>query len=169
MKNILITICILAFSFSLGAASFATEFIPSPIPKPSTIPGPVTAGTATASSENNFFTAEILPRIALGLIGFVGAATLIMLIVSGIRFATLYGNDEDVDKAKSEIIYSIIGFIVAILAFTIVSIIVNFEFKNSNNQNLDTTNRNQEASQNTPTSNTPTSNPQYVSPPPPVN
>lgn len=133
MKNIFtkISLALIISTILCTSFAFASDFTPSIIPKPDTLPGP-TINEQTQTAENNVFTSEVLPRIALGLTGFVGAAALVMLIVSGIRFATVYGNEEAVDKAKSQIIYSLVGFGIAMLAFTIVSIIVNFDFGEKN-------------------------------------
>ena len=51
----------------------------------------------------------------------------LMLIVSGVRFVVAYGNDEAIGKAKNEAMYAIIGLVIALLAYTIVSIVANLK------------------------------------------
>lgn len=99
------------------------DYVQSAIPKPTTLPGPEGENADRAS-----LTSSILPRIAVGIIGFAGAAALIFLIIGGVRYATAYGEDEAVEKAKKQVMYAIIGFFLAILSYTIVTIITNLNF-----------------------------------------
>ena len=48
-----------------------------------------------------------------------------MLIYGGIRYTTSGGNANSVTAAKNTIMYSIIGLVVAILAFAVVQFVVN--------------------------------------------
>jgi heme/copper-type cytochrome/quinol oxidase subunit 2 len=50
----------------------------------------------------------------------VGILSVAMIIFGGIRYAASAGNKNAVDSAKNTIIYSIVGLVVAILAFAIV-------------------------------------------------
>lgn len=54
-----------------------------------------------------------------------GALALVMITVSGLRYITAAGNPEKTAKAKNGIIYSMIGLVVAISAWAIVSFVVN--------------------------------------------
>lgn len=53
----------------------------------------------------------------------VGAISVIMLIVGGIRYVVSGGDQGAVQSAKNTILYAIVGIIVAILAYAIVSFI----------------------------------------------
>jgi hypothetical protein len=99
------------------------DYVPSTIEKPTTLPGPTGDAADRAS-----LTSSILPRIAVGIIGFAGAVALVFLIIGGVRYATAYGEDEAVEKAKKQVMYAIIGFFLAILSYTIVTIITNLNF-----------------------------------------
>ena len=55
----------------------------------------------------------------------IGAVSVIMLIYGGIRYTTSGGNANSVTAAKNTIMYSIIGLVVAILAFAVVQFVVN--------------------------------------------
>ncbi len=50
-----------------------------------------------------------------------GALAVIMIIIGGIRYATSGGNAASVTAAKNTILFSVIGLVVAIAAFAIVS------------------------------------------------
>ncbi|OYW42173.1 hypothetical protein B7Z28_01735 [Candidatus Saccharibacteria bacterium 32-45-3] len=54
----------------------------------------------------------------------VAALAVVMIIVGGIRYVLSAGNQAAVTAAKSTIVYSVIGLIIAILAFAIVNFIV---------------------------------------------
>ena len=55
----------------------------------------------------------------------IGAVSVIMLIYGGIRYTTSGGNQTSVTAAKNTILYAIIGLIVAIFSWAIVSWIFN--------------------------------------------
>ena len=64
-------------------------------------------------------------KIAVSLLGIVAV---LMVIVAGQRYMTSNGEPEKIKQARNMIIYSLIGLIVAILAFAIVSFVQNGVF-----------------------------------------
>ncbi len=60
------------------------------------------------------------------LVGVVGTFTIIMLIYSGILYATAAGKTDRIEKAQSAIKYAVVGAIIGILAFVIVHSVINF-------------------------------------------
>lgn len=58
---------------------------------------------------------EVSTIISVAL-GILGALALLMITVSGLRYITSGGNPEKTAKAKSGIVYSLVGLIVAISA-----------------------------------------------------
>ncbi len=58
------------------------------------------------------------------LIFVIGMVAVIMLIVGGFRYVFSQGNEKAVQGAKDTILYSIIGIIVAVLAFAIVNFVL---------------------------------------------
>lgn len=99
------------------------------IPEISTLPGP--SVDEQASGTRKVLVERTLPRFIVTFVGYVAIATLLFLVVSGIRFATAYGNEESIEKAKNQTIYALAGFVIALLAYTIVSIIANIELDNA--------------------------------------
>jgi hypothetical protein len=55
----------------------------------------------------------------------VGAICVIFIVLGGIRYATSGGDPEKVKKAKSTLLYALIGLAIAILANVIVSLVTN--------------------------------------------
>jgi type IV secretion system pilin len=94
---------------------------------PVTAPDPISAGANCAQSKSNtnslFGSTGIFHTIADTLIYLVGAVAVIMLIIGGLRYVISQGSKEGVASAKDTILYSVIGIVVAILAYAIVSFV----------------------------------------------
>jgi hypothetical protein len=71
-------------------------------------------GSVTQSAFHN---------IADTLIYIVGAVAVLMLIIGGLRYVTSQGSSDGVKQAKDTILYGIIGVVVAILAYAVVSFV----------------------------------------------
>ena len=62
----------------------------------------------------------------------IGAISVIMLIIGGIRYTISQGDSSAVTSAKNTILYAIIGLVVAILAYAAVNfVITNFAVNNT--------------------------------------
>lgn len=55
----------------------------------------------------------------------IGALSVLMIAIAGIRYATSGGNPQNAASARSAIIYSLVGLVISVSAF----VIVNFVFK----------------------------------------
>ncbi|MFA6528984.1 MAG: pilin [Candidatus Gracilibacteria bacterium] len=100
------------------------------IPKPDLLPGPNTEN-ATQASVQSYFREKALPSFISTIIGIVGVAAFISLLISGVQFLTAYGNEEKVGAAKKTAIYAVSGFLIAILAYAVVSIISSLPISNT--------------------------------------
>ena len=78
------------------------------------------AGTSTPTNAN-----VVIKNVTNTMFFIIGAVSVIMLIYGGIRYTTSGGNANSVTAAKNTIMYSIIGLVVAILAFSVVQFVVN--------------------------------------------
>jgi hypothetical protein len=63
---------------------------------------------------------EIIQTIIRVLLFVVGAASVIMLIIGGIRYTVSAGDQQAVANAKNTILYAIVGVVVALLAWAAV-------------------------------------------------
>lgn len=63
----------------------------------------------------------------------VGVLAVIMIIYGGILYTTAHGDKNQIEKAKSTLIYSIVGLIVAIIAYALVNWVTSL-FTGSQNQ-----------------------------------
>jgi hypothetical protein len=81
---------------------------------------PTDADTPT----NLFGVGGIFTTIVNILLFIIGAISVIMLIIGGIRYTISGGDSSAVTSAKNTIMYAIVGIIVAVLAFAIVNFVL---------------------------------------------
>jgi len=56
--------------------------------------------------------------------GLVGALSLLMITISGLRYITSAGNPEQASKAKDGVVYALVGLAIALTAEAIVTFVV---------------------------------------------
>ncbi len=78
------------------------------------------------STTNNLTTT--VNTIINVVLGVIGLAAVVMIIVGGISFVTSQGDAAKASKAKNTILYSVVGLIVALLAFAIVNFVLSGVF-----------------------------------------
>ena len=66
---------------------------------------------------------ELYVRIVNALLGFVGIASLVTFVYAGFLFLISSGNPERVKKAKDAMLYAVIGIVVSIASYAILSFI----------------------------------------------
>ena len=54
----------------------------------------------------------------------LGAISVVMIILGGIKYTTSMGDAKNVESAKNTIMYAVIGLVVAVLAFAIVNFVI---------------------------------------------
>ena len=84
--------------------------------------GNVSSQVCASTSDN---ASVYIKRIINTLFFVLGAIAVVMIIISGIRYATSAGNATQVTAAKNTLLYSVIGLAVAIFAYAIVGFVVN--------------------------------------------
>jgi heme/copper-type cytochrome/quinol oxidase subunit 2 len=106
----------LALHLSLGSEVFAA----------SGVGNLVTGGAATGNNAaaTNQTVQSLIPTIVNTFLFIVGLLYVIMLVYGGIQYTTSAGDQSKVTKAKQTVTYSIVGLVVSILAFAIVSFVV---------------------------------------------
>lgn len=90
-----------------------------------------TAGTKTYSSKlNNPIKAkdlgEVIGTITGGFMGAIGAFAVAAIVYGGVIYISSAGNEENIKKGKSIITYAVIGLGLALLAYVIVSFVIEF-------------------------------------------
>lgn len=66
----------------------------------------------------------VFKRITDVMLFLIGAVSVIMLIIGGIRYVLSGGEQAKVAEAKNTILYAVIGVVVAILAYAVVNFVV---------------------------------------------
>lgn len=82
-------------------------------------------GDAGAANTGPSSVPEVVTNVINILLYIVGAASVIMLIVGGIRYIMSQGDQAAISAAKNTILYAIIGVIVAIIAYAVVNWVIN--------------------------------------------
>ena len=59
------------------------------------------------------------------LLSIIAAISALMIVIGGYRYVTSQGNDKSVTAAKNTITYALAGLVVAVMAYSLVSIINN--------------------------------------------
>lgn len=83
-----------------------------------------TSAQGKDQSSDLFGESGIFRTITNVLLFLIGAVSVIMLIIGGIRYTISGGDSTAVTSAKNTILYAVIGIIVALLAFAIVNFIL---------------------------------------------
>lgn len=82
------------------------------------VPGPI----IVSPTDISVLIQKILDWVA----GIIMVIALIMLLFSAILYLTAGGSEDRVGKAKSYLLYAIIGIVIAVLAFSVRPFLVNF-------------------------------------------
>ena len=98
------------------------------IPKPDFLPGPdsVDASGNVISGEDtqDYVLNTTIPRVINIVLGLFGVGTFLAILFSATTMLIALGNEDRVTKAKKNLQYSILGFVISLFAYAIVSIIV---------------------------------------------
>jgi hypothetical protein len=133
MKNIipkLITLAILTgfLTAGLGTVAYAADTKRPPIiPKEATEAKKeplILPNSADSKWDGEMYLIGILfPKITTIVITFAAALSVLYIIIGSIQILVAYGEDEKITSAKNTIQYAIVGLIISILSYAIVSII----------------------------------------------
>jgi len=79
---------------------------------------------ATPGDVSNVSIQQIISNVVNILLWVVGIASVIMLIVGGIRYVVSAGDQNAVQGAKNTILYAIVGLVVAFLSYALVNFVL---------------------------------------------
>lgn len=119
MKNTLVSIGAIGVTL-MGAMAF----ISTPVGAQASDLTDICAGTQNTGSplcRDTMDGEKVVQTIINTLLYLVGMIAVIMIVYSGIRYTTSAGNQNAVTSAKNTLLYSVVGLVVAILAWTIVN------------------------------------------------
>jgi hypothetical protein len=91
-----------------------------------TIQNGLNAACSGGACNNNTDLQKLFGLIANTLIFLVGAISVIMLILGGLRYVISNGDQKNVTAAKDTILYAVIGLVVALASYAIVNFVIQF-------------------------------------------
>ena len=109
---------VVAFAFSFASVAFAQA------PTQAITPTGLTSGNlgVSGSITNTSDLVQKIMDLVAWVAWFVGLMAVLMGLYAGILFITAAGNAELITKARSILLYAIVGIAVAVLAFSLVAI-----------------------------------------------
>lgn len=114
-----IKLTVLAFAMLIGVAVFSPAYDVGAAAKDQIQIG------ANQSGAQDGVTLEARIATITGILLFaIGAVAVIMIIVGGIRYVTSAGDSSKIKAAKDTIMYSVVGLVIAILAYAIVNFVL---------------------------------------------
>lgn len=81
------------------------------------------SGSQICGAKGDSFT-NIMKNIINTILFVLGIVAVIMIIIGGIRYVTSNGDSNQVKSAKDTVLYSVIGLVVAIMAYAIVGFVL---------------------------------------------
>lgn len=104
----------------------------SSIPQPDYLPGPNESETYSGSETQDYVLNTTIPRVINIAIAILGIAAFIGILISAIFMLTAYGNEDKINRAKTTLQYSLLGFVLIMLSYAIVSIVVSVALPEDN-------------------------------------
>ena len=89
-----------------------------------TIQAGADAARGNGQTANLFGSTGIFSTITNVLLFLLGAISVIMIIVGGLRYVISGGNSNNVTAAKNTILYAIVGVIIAMLSYAIINFVL---------------------------------------------
>lgn len=117
-----ILICLLALPVLYATTSIDVVYAGTTVDE---IQGGVSGVGGGTSTEAGTIQVKDTIRTVINILLFlVGSFAVIMIVIAGFRFVTANGDANTVSQAKNTIIYSVIGIVVAVMAYAIVNFIL---------------------------------------------
>lgn len=89
-----------------------------------TLQGGANSAKGTDQATDLFGASGIFTTITNTLLFILGAVSVIMIIIGGLRYVISGGDSSAVTAAKNTILYAIVGVIIAILAYAIINFVI---------------------------------------------
>ena len=113
--SLLAVIAIVAVSIFFVSPSHAADL---------TIQGGANSAQGTDQQSDLFGNSGVFKTITNTLLFILGAISVVMIIIGGLRYVVSGGDSSAVNAAKNTILYAIVGVIVAILAYAIINFVI---------------------------------------------
>ena len=108
-------LAVVVLNFAFISTSFAADL---------SIQGGANSAKGSDQVANLFGNSGIFSTITNTLLFILGAISVIMIIIGGLRYVISGGDSAAVTAAKNTILYAIVGVIVAILAYAVINFVI---------------------------------------------
>ena len=81
-------------------------------------------------NNKDYFISIFIPGLVKIISAACGGFAFIMLVFSGLQYLTAYGQEEQITSAKKTAIWAVIGLVIILASYSIVSIITSLELPN---------------------------------------
>ena len=117
-------VCVLSVTLSINIAfAVRAPIVPLDADNKTTLSDQLILPHSNSTTPEGDIGGRLLPTITTIVIGAAGGAAVLFIIIGAIQMLTAYGNDEKISQGKKTITFAIVGLLVAILSYTIVTII----------------------------------------------
>jgi len=82
------------------------------------------SSVCSATSDKLFGPGSFWNRVLETFTYIIGSISVLMIIFGGVRYTTSGGDEKNIKAAKNTIIYSVVGLVVAIMAYAIVHFVI---------------------------------------------
>lgn len=89
-----------------------------------TLQGGANSAKGADQVANMFGVSGVFSTITNIMLFLIGAISVIMIIIGGLRYVISGGSSSNVTAAKNTILYAVIGLVVAILAYAIINFVI---------------------------------------------
>jgi hypothetical protein len=114
----------------IGSLSFLGAFILASFYAPAAMAFDLSIGDGASSARgvdqatSLFGSTGIFTTISNVMLFLVGAISVIMVVIGGLRYVISGGNTTSVGAAKNTILYAIVGLIISVLAYAIINFVI---------------------------------------------
>lgn len=123
-QGLLVPLAVVGLSLSVAApTAFAARATNSCDPDTLSVDSGAACAQGNGQSSDLFGNGSIFQSITNILLFLIGAISVIMLIIGGIRYVISGGDQNQVTSAKNTILYAIVGIVVAFLAYAAVNFV----------------------------------------------
>lgn len=109
---------------TISAALLSVVLAPSSLAFDRSMMEGATAAKGVDQATTLFGTAGVFTTVSNVMLFVVGAISVIMVIVGGLRYVVSGGNSGNITAAKNTILYAVVGLIIAIMAYAIVNFVI---------------------------------------------
>ena len=83
----------------------------------------VPTAVSPVSGSEGLTAADIVTNLVNYILGFAAAIAVLFLVYGGVKYMSSQGNEDNIAGAKHTILYSVIGLLVIVLSFVIVTFV----------------------------------------------